>query len=227
MSQENVSEEAGDQHRFQVDLYPTTIQFVAFIGFIVGSIGGYFILTPLFGLGTCSPFGIVGGVIIGGGAAYLMERGLKRVWTSRRYVRVRPYEIAFEFNGQVERSVHADQHVNVILWCFAVKRRTRVPKGHYVVSLALEQNDIYLPIYTVMPPDDFKDMNSYGLFTELSGSREDLVINEGDYRLAGQQRRLMTAETARTIDGVEMPAADFQRFIKHLQEQFPSWMPGT
>jgi hypothetical protein len=46
-------------------------------------------------------------------------------------------------------------------------------------------------------------------------------------RVAGEQRRLLTAEQHRWHDGAEMQLSDFEQFIRRLQGQFPQWFPAS
>ena len=47
----------------------------------------------------------------------------------------------------------------------------------------------------------------------------------GDLRLAGEQKRLHSAEQLRWLQGGEMSREDFVACLRHLHERFPSWMP--
>lgn len=208
-----------------VDPHPTSIQFIAFSGFLVGLIGGYIGLSAVFALGSCSLIGVMGGLLIGTGISLVLERLLKANWKSNRYVHAEADRIAFVFGGQQERAINPRETVTPLMWRFEITRRSRVPKGWHVAAIALEQDDLYLPVYTLMPPEAMESFDVRSLFSELTGSRREMKVDGEDMRLAGKQRRLLTAETARNLDGVEMTNEDFEQFVVYLQRQFPAWMP--
>ena len=130
-----------------------------------------------------------------------------------------------------EQKIDAEKQVNVLLWRFTIKRRSRVPKGWYMVACALQQVDqeeTYLAVYTFMSPDAFDALKT-GHFTMLVSQKEseksESTRHGQDLRLMGEQRRLHAAESARWMNGAEMTNDDFINFIRQLQEQFPQWMP--
>src|SRR5690606_7750457 len=98
-----------------------------------------------------------------------------------------------------------------------------------MVACALEQDDSYLPVYTFMSPEDCDLLKVPNHFTLLTSKKEqpDQTAGKTDLRLAGEQRRLHTAENARWLNGAEMTKDDFIRYIRQLQEQFPQWMPSV
>lgn len=211
-----------DRRSFDVDPYPASIQIIAFFSFIGMFVATYIGISVLFAFGVCNLLGMFGGLVAASGTAIGVERLLRGRVKSHREVHVAADQIAFTQNGTVARSVDPAQHVNITMWHFRIRRRSRVPKGWYVVAICLEQAEIYLPVYMLVSPDDFEDMPQRGLYADLAEARENL--DDGDLRLAGRQRRLMTAETARSIDGVEMLPEDFSRYVEALQVQFPGWM---
>lgn len=216
-----------DRLVLSVDPYPSAIQLIAFFGFIAGFAGTYVLLSTLFSLGVCNVVGLIGGLFAGSIIAYGLEQYLRGTMRSHRALEVSTDAIALTHRGEVERSIDPSQHINVLMWRFVTKRRSRVPKGWHVLSMSLEQEDLYIPVYTLVDPDVFEDFDQKDRFSELTGSRRDLQVEEGNLRLAGRQRRLLTAETARGIDGVEMALEDFQQLISHLQARFPAWMLNT
>jgi len=118
--------------------------------------------------------------------------------------------------------------VNVTQWRFTVKRRGRAEKGWYVVAIALEQDDVYLPVYTLVSPEQYEAMDKADQFIELTLRREDFIKKSAkgdDIRLSGTQRQLYVAETARGLDGAEMLPDDFNTFLRYLHNNFYRWMP--
>jgi len=207
-----------------VDPYPPSLRLFAALGFFVGLTAGYLVTAALTGSGFCSPIGVIVGLIVGGGSAIGLERVLRGVLPSNRFLHIEEDIISFVFSGNATRSIDTNAHVNVTMWYFVIKRRSRVPKGWHVVALALEQDDVYLPAFTLMSPEVFAEFEYKSLFTHLKGSRKD-YRDEGDLRLAGKHRQILTAETARSIDGVEMFNDEFTRLLDTLTAHFPAWMP--
>ncbi|MAS33098.1 MAG: hypothetical protein CL610_03765 [Anaerolineaceae bacterium] len=156
-----------------------------------------------------------------------IERNLKRRWPSGRTVQVENDHIRMMKKDKVEQEINTSQQVNVLLWRFKISRRARVPKGWFMVACALEQDDIYIPIYTFMSPADFEALDASYHFPLLQSKKELEREGRENMRLAGEQRRLHTAEQIRWMDGAEMSAEDFKQFIRRLQERFPQWMPSV
>ena len=155
-----------------------------------------------------------------------LEKVLKERWPSGRTIRVEDNHIRLAKQETVQEDINANQQVNVLLWRFQISRRSRVPKGWFMVACALEQDETYVPVYTFMSPDQFDTLTSPSQFVLLQ-SKKERQKQGNDMRLAGEQRRLHTAESARWINGAEMNADDFMSFIRYLQDHFPQWMPSV
>jgi hypothetical protein len=207
-----------------VDPYPAAVRLFAALGFIVGIVGGYVITAAYIGSGFCSPIGVIVGVVTGGIATIATERIARQLIPSKRFMHISDDKIAFVFNGKENRSIDPQSHVNATLWYFIIKRRSRVPKGWYMIAYALEQDDIFIPAFTLMSPETFEEFQYKDAFMQLKGSRKDYRDSE-DLRLAGKQRQLLIVETARSIDGVEMFNPEFEQSLTTLKARFPGWMP--
>jgi hypothetical protein len=156
-----------------------------------------------------------------------IEKILKGRWPSGRAVQIDNDRIQIVKGDKVQNDIDANQRVNVLLWRFQINRRSRVPKGWFMVACALEQDNLYLPVYTFMSLKDLENIkNSTGHFTLLQSQKEAQKQGNANMRVAGEQRRLHTAESARWMEGAEMTQADFMAFIRQLQEQYPQWMPS-
>jgi hypothetical protein len=158
-----------------------------------------------------------------------VEKALKKRWPSGRTVQIDHNSIRIVDKNGGQQTIDGSQQVNVHMWRFIIKRRSRVPKGWYMIACALEQDEAYLPVYTFMSPDQFDGLRNNSRFTTLVSQKESSKstgVGQADLRLAGEQRRLHTAENARWMNGAEMSVEDFQAFIKQLQIQFPQWMPS-
>lgn len=180
----------------------------------------YILLTALMGVSSCNLLGLFAGLIVGAGAMQVAERYFKPRWQSDKHLMLQQDSIGLRHKSKHEQLIDPEQHVNVLTWRFEVPRRTRVPKGWYVVALALEQDDVYLPVYTLISPTDFQQIPLTDQFHRLTKKQED----QRNLRLAGQQRRLLRAEQARNFSGYELQQHDFITLIHWLQKHFPNWM---
>lgn len=156
-----------------------------------------------------------------------IERALKARWPSGRALHIDQQQIRLVKNDKVEHMIDGSQRVNVLLWRFKIARRSRVPKGWYMIACALEQDDKYLPVYTFISPTDFDNLKVNQQFPILQSQKDLKRDGQSDIRLAGEQRRLHTAEQIRWMDGAEMNTEDFKKYLGSLQEHFPQWMPSV
>ena len=166
---------------------------------------------------------IVAGFGLAALSAQRLEGPLKQRWPSGRSVSVTDRSIRLLRREELQESLDTAQEVNVLTWRFRINRRARVPKGWNMVALALEQDDRHIPVYTFMPQDDLEALRNPGRFVALQGRRQ--RKESGDLRLAGEQKRLHSAEQLRWLQGGEMSREDFVACLRHLQERFPAWMP--
>lgn len=212
-----------------VDPEPVSFRLVVLFGFLGGLIGGILISDMIFRWGTCSLVGLGIGIATGALLTMVIEKFLKPLWKSNRFVRVNDDEIAFLRGEHITRAINPRQQVNVTQWRFSIKRRRgRAEKGWHVVAIALEQDDVYLPVYTLISPEQYEAMDKADQFTELTLRREDFIkksVKGDDIRLSGTQRQLYVAETARALDGVEMLPDNFNTFLRYLHDNFYRWMP--
>ncbi len=156
-----------------------------------------------------------------------IEKALKTRWPSGRTVQIAPPYVRILKRDQVQHEVDTSQQVNVLLWRFQVRRRSRVPKGWMMVACALEQDDTYIPVYTFMPPNEFENLKGNQHFSLLQSKKELEREGQENMRLAGGQRRLHTAENVRWMEGAEMDRESFKDYIARLQEHFPQWIPAV
>lgn len=216
-------EETDDTLRLPVDPEHGGLRFAILACFIGVGVLAFLISGALL---TSYSFGLVMSIVIGITAAVivtrLVESRLKARWPSGRTLEVSASAIRLALKGETQRSVDPAQHVNVLMWRFAINRRTRIPKGWYVVALALMQENIYVPVYTFMSPEDFKALPLSDQYALLTPPKK----QESDIRLAGQQRRLREAEVWRWNEGAELTKEDFMRYFSRLQADFPAWMVG-
>lgn len=165
--------------------------------------------------------------------AYLLvnqvERVLKTRWRSGRTLQIDERGVRLMLQGNLQQEIRADEPASVLMWQFQTPRRSRIPKGWHVIACAIEQDDLTLPIYAFMSPDQFKNFEWAKHFAVLKSQKE--MKKGGNGRdallLAGEQRRLHQAENRRWVDGAEMTVQDFESYLARLKERFPDWMASV
>ncbi|MBC8100786.1 MAG: hypothetical protein H7Y11_15205 [Armatimonadetes bacterium] len=167
--------------------------------------------------------GILAALVAATLTTQVVDQVFKQRWLSGRRLRVTDDRIQLVLRDAVQHDIDGAQHVNVLFWRFAITKRTRIPKGWYMMALALHQNDTYLTAYTFIAPTDFDRLPDAKHFVKLTPKKEQ---TDQDMRLAGQQRRLHTAEDARWNEGAELSQADFAALLACLRQTFPVWMIG-
>jgi hypothetical protein len=174
-------------------------------------------------------FNIIAGIIAfaaAGLCARVAESVLKKRWPSGRALVVDANGIRMVSKSQPQITVNGSEPMSLLFWRFKIKRRTRVPKGWFVVACAVEQNDDYLTVYTLASPEHADTLNKLVTFVTLLPEKDAKAAGKQDsLRAAGEQRRLRTAESHRWEHGAEMTFADFERFVTRITEQFAQWMP--
>jgi hypothetical protein len=209
-----------------VDAEHGGIRMAGCLSFIVTTLVSYFVLSLLIqdslGIGLV----LIASLLLGAGMAYGLDRQLKKTWPSGRALTVTDQAILLTKHNQPETTLNPHQQVNVLAWRFEVKRNGRVKKGWYVIGLALEQEDSYIPVYTFAPPERFQSLPWAHHFETLQrpSSVEDQKASARELKLAGLQRRLYTAEKMRQQQGAEVTFEQFEQWVAFLQEQYPSWM---
>jgi hypothetical protein len=213
---------AAPDLRVPVDPEHGLLRFAVILTFIVSGTGSYFLFNVLLGeIPFINLIAIGLSIAIAVVTTRAVESGMQRRWPSGRYFEIDGQRLRLGSGSRTTREIDGSQHVNVMTWRFTITKRTRVPKGWYVVALAMMQDDLYLPLYTFMSPEDFDAMPLAEHFPVLTPSK---TKEQGDLRLAGQQRRLRTAEYARWNEGAELTRADFDTVLAALREKFPMWM---
>ena len=206
---------------FSVDPEHGPLRLSIVLIFVIGWIVGFVIFNSLI-LGT--GLNIAAGLVsfaAAAGLTWLAERLLKARWPSGRTVAIDGDTVQILDKGVIRHQIDATRHVNVLMWRFKIKRRSRVPKGWFVVACAFEQDSNYLTVYTFMPPQRANAPGIANRFKLLLPNKD----AGQDLRLAGEQRRLRVAEEQRWMHGAEMRTPDFEALLVSLQRQFPKWMP--
>ena len=167
--------------------------------------------------------------VAAGLAARGAEKLLQKRWPSGRVVEITPQHIQLMSKGTVQRTTNAQEPFSILLWRFQTKKRSRVPKGWFVIACALDQDDNYLAVYTFASPDDAELLQKKFKFTTLTSEKEATAkdVRQDSLRFAGEQRRLRLAEAFRWDSGAEKSLADFEKFLTRLSGQFAQWMPSN
>lgn len=208
---------------FHVDPEHAGLRVAIFGLFLLVWVSVYLLVSVLLPQSGFNLIGLFGGLVTAALFTQAIDSPLKRRWRSGREVRLIEQSIQIGRAGTTtsERIIDGSQHVNVLFWYFEIKKRTRIPKGWYMVATALHQDDHYLAAYTFVSPEDFSKLPYAQQHIKLEARQ-----TEGDLRLAGQQRRLHLAEEVRWNEGGEMSHPDYVTYLNHLKQQFPSWMPA-
>ncbi|MEQ8673442.1 MAG: hypothetical protein RLP44_27090 [Aggregatilineales bacterium] len=214
---------SNDSIQFPIDPEPFNLRLTMIGILILTTIIGYFIITVVMNTSGFNLIAIFGAIVFGAVTLQLLEKPLKARWPRTRFLTVNQNAITVNHGENLFREIDPRQQVNVFKWYFTVEKRSRVPKGWHVVACALEQDEIYLPVYALIDPTTFEPLRNN--FTQLQSKKRTPANN--DLRLAGQQRRLHVAESARGLDGSEMSIEDFNAFLSELETQFPRWMPKS
>ncbi|MBI1277995.1 MAG: hypothetical protein GC179_07700 [Anaerolineaceae bacterium] len=172
-------------------------------------------------------FNILAGLIAFGLAAIITRLAdpiLKRWWPSKRRLLLDAEGARLTLNGQIQANINADGTANVHYWKFKIPRRGRMPRGWFVVACAIQQDDIYLPVYAFASPAQTDALGKIKQFTELHSEKSKASAAKAEsLRLAGEQRRLRLAEEQRWHDGGELTVDDFETFITRLNELYARW----
>jgi hypothetical protein len=152
------------------------------------------------------------------------ERTLKSLVPSRRSAALSAEELVIideRRKPPTETRVEWDKTVNVMAWRFAVRRRTRIPKGWYCMALQLLQDETTVILYTFMPPDEAEALRGFQNFVRLRPRKE--TESNADLGAVAEQRRLLKLEDARWEDGAEIARDDFRAVLAILEERVPRW----
>jgi hypothetical protein len=157
------------------------------------------------------------------------EKALQQRWPSGRNVEIDENGVRVLSKGAIQNDIHASEPFSVLLWRFQTKRRSRVPKGWFVIACALEQDDNYLAVYTFTSPELAETLQQKYRFTTLASEKDATAkdTRQDSLRFAGEQRRLRLAETFRWNHGAEMSLEDFEQFLSRVDGQFSQWMPAN
>lgn len=204
---------------YPVDPEHASLRFALLITFFALAAIGYGLVAAFVPQSGFNIIALVGGFVLAALVIQVVDRGLKARWPSGRTVEISDEGVRLALRGVTQRQITPDEPVNVVQWRFTITKRARAPKGWYVVALALQQDDLYLPVYTFMPPAEFEQFEGNAAYEPLTSMKQPT-----DMRLAGQERRLRNAESARWYEGAEMTKDHFAAYVAALKARYPQWM---
>jgi hypothetical protein len=214
---------------FPVDPEHGALRSVIFGLFFALWVIGYIVVSALI---PTEGLNIVAGIAGFGLAALLVSLviapAVRKRWPSGRVLQVDDQQIQLVKRDTTQKTINANEPMSILLWNFKIRqRRNRVPAGWFVMACALEQDDSYLPVYTLASPEQAESLGKAARFTTLISDKDSKAKNvrQDTLRVAGEQRRLRLAETFRWTEGAELSFADFEQFVARLNSQFPQWMP--
>lgn len=208
---------------YKVDAEHSRLRLVVVAVFVTSGFISYFAINAIApGVGL-NLIAVIGSFAIAYGITAILEQALKRRWPSGRSIEVDAQGVRLMQHGRVQQQVNADQSANTLLWHFQTKRRSRVPKGWYLLACALEQGDASVSVYTLMSPDQFKKIDNNDRFKLLKAKSDTTTTStrgRDDLLLAGEQRRLLHAENQRWQTGAEMTVDDFTAYVETVTPMF-------
>lgn len=216
---------------FSLDRNHGGIRLVVLLAMFASGVLGLFVLMPaivsvlrLGGLAdVCTT--VVGALLLGVGASWLVERLLLRVWPSGRWLTVNDHHLELRRRSDEPVAIAWDDRINVMAWYFVVSRgRTWVPKGWFCLACRLHQDDLIITPYTFMKPEDAQGLPQWRAFEQLVSRKQ--APKRGEEHLlkkVTEQGQLRAAEKDRWEDGVEMTPEDFIRFVALVDARVPDW----
>lgn len=209
-----------------VDAEHGGIRLVVLFAFIAAWLIGFSAVNILIISEGLNIMALTAGFIAGAVVAIPLERYLKGRWKSGRVAIIDEQGIRFEKRGTVQSHIHAEDSASVVFWRFEVQRRTRIPKGWSMIACALESEGRFLAVYTFVSPSTLETLPGSDRYKKLISRKESAKAGDmrGEMRLAGEQRRLLEAETHRWMEGAEMTLEHFQTYLTTVETRFPEWM---
>lgn len=171
-------------------------------------------------------FNIIAGIIavvVAAIAGRFIEPLLKTRWPSGRKVEVDSQGVRLTSRDKLQVEAKSTEDAVVLRWRFVIPRRSRMPKGWFVVACAIVQDDSYLPVYAFASPQQAETLSQITRFSDLTSSKDSSKSGGDSLRVAGEQRRLRLAEQHRWNDGAEMTFEDFEHLVAHLNTHFALW----
>ncbi|MBN1428177.1 MAG: hypothetical protein JXB07_07320 [Anaerolineae bacterium] len=184
-------------------------------------------ITRLLGIpeGLSCSLSIIGGITIGLGINWVVDRTLRSIWPSGRRLTTDEQAITLHERSGNTIEIKWAEPIDVLAWYFVVpKERGWVPKGWHCMSCRLLQDGRAITLYTFMKPDEAKAMAQRSAFQELISRKHAAEQgNEHQLKQALAQDPLRAADTDRWTMGAEMLPNDFITLMSKLDRQLSNW----
>ncbi|MBN1310420.1 MAG: hypothetical protein JXB30_03300 [Anaerolineae bacterium] len=168
---------------------------------------------------------IVGGIAIGLGVNWVIERILLTVWPSGRQLMIDEEGITLQERSGKTIRLKWSAPIDVRSWHFVVpKERGWVRKGWYCMACRLAQEDRVFVPYSFMDSAEAETLPQWSAFPELISSKH-AARPENKHLLSriGKQEPLREAENDRWDKGAEMSPADFTAILAEIDRRVPDW----
>lgn len=210
---------APDGTAYPVDAEHGQLRLVVAVLFLGVALVSFFVLLAIIPANTLNLLAVLGALVIAAVVTSIAERQLKARWPSGREIGLRAGALTLSRHGKAVETIAIDDDTQLLQWCFEINKRARVPRGWWMVAVAVRNTvtDATIAVYALLSPEDYEDLNAASRFIPLSKPAQD---EAGTMRLAGQQKRLHAAEQVRWNHGVEMQPDHFQAFVAALEARF-------
>lgn len=220
---DNLTSNSADKLVLPVDPEHGALRVAVMLSFVVALIVAYFIVNAIMPQEGINLLALIVGLGVATVTVQVIDAAFKRRWPSGRTLEVDSGGVRLALHGETQREIASGQPASALWWRFEIQRRARAPKGWYVVAMALNQGDDYLAVYTFMSPQDFELLPMKQLYVALAKDKP-LADAASDFRAAGRERRIRTAENARWSEGAEIDTAGFSAYIDALRRRYPDWL---
>lgn len=212
-------QKAKEKAMYPVDAEHGQLRLVVAGVFIGVAIISFFVLLAVIPANTLNLLAVLGALVIAAVFTSVVERQLKARWPSGREIGLRDDKLVLAKRGNTIDTIAIDGEAQLLQWCFEINKRARVPRGWWMVAAAVRNmaTDHIIAVYTLMPPEDYRELNDNQRYIPLKKPSD---TDDGNMRLAGQQRRLHAAEQVRWNDGAEMKPEDFRALMGSLEARF-------
>ena len=178
-------------------------------------------------------------IILGVFATWGIEKGLKQVWHSGRYLAIDETGIAVHDEAETYR-LNWDGHKNLLFWRFGLKgykrggRERRVPEKWVCLSTQIQEGAHRFIVYCYISPkkadeflaedgrDQYFEINPAEVFASAMStnrfsmpSRPNKIPNE---YLTGKDGAYWLAEQTRWRDGFELSLSHYETFVDMLKK---------
>lgn len=216
---------------YRLDTMHSGLRMASLAAVVLGVLLGSFVIVPalarVLGVGETIPllFSCIGGPAVGIGLGWAVERYLRSVWHSGRWLKVDGKAITLrERSGEVVEIGWAEP-VDVLSWHFVIRgTRLWIPKGWYCTACLLAQGGRTITSYAFMKPIDAQAMPQWKAFPELISRKHDARQEHGypAQRVDGQDQ-LWEAERDRWNSGAEMTPTDFAALVAEIDQRVAGW----